>query len=115
MKQLSKSDIKKINEEIHQEFNKEDFFSKKDKISLIDNLIVKDSPQFFYSDGKLVPTLKLLLEQPLLKQVTVDMGAIKFVTSGADVMRPGITDLDSSNLTILPLLLVWEKKVLSLE
>lgn len=98
MKQLSKSDIKKLNEEILKQFNKSEFFSKKDKITIIDMshtlLVVKDFPLFFYHDGKPVPTLKLLIEQPLLKQVTVDMGAVKFVTSGADVMRPGITELD---------------------
>ena len=49
---------------------------------------------FFYLEGKLVPTLKLLLQRQFLKQVVVDMGAVKFVSSGADVMRPGIVELD---------------------
>jgi len=30
----------------------------------------------------------------LLPSVTVDMGAIRFVCNGADIMAPGITDLD---------------------
>ncbi len=100
-KQLSKSDIEKINAEISEQFNVSDFFDKKDSLTLLDvnhNLfLVKDDiVLFFYKDGKLVPTLKLLLQKPLLKQVVVDMGAVKFVSSGADVMRPGIVELDHS-------------------
>jgi PUA domain protein len=32
-----------------------------------------------------------------LPKVVVDMGAIRFVCNGADVMAPGITDMDSFN------------------
>lgn len=100
-KQLSKSDVEKINLEIQQQLNKANFFSKKDQLMLVEDnhilYIIKDKiPFFFYHEGKVIPTLKLLLQQPFLKQVIVDMGAVKFVTSGADVMRPGITDLDHS-------------------
>ena len=99
MKQLSKSDIVKLNEEIKSQFNLSDFFGKKDRIVMIEQkhvlLVVKDKmPNFFYKQGKLIPTLKLLLQKQFLKQVVVDMGAVKFMSSGADVMRPGITELD---------------------
>ena len=30
----------------------------------------------------------------MLRKVVVDMGAIKFVTNGADVMTPGVVDAD---------------------
>lgn len=100
-KQLSKSDVEKINQEILQQLGKADFFGKKDQLMLVETnnilFIVKDNtPYFFYREGKLVPTLKLLLLQPFLKQVVVDMGAVKFVSSGADVMRPGIVELEQS-------------------
>lgn len=36
----------------------------------------------------------LLKYPPTKRFVTVDMGAVKFVTNGADVMGPGITDAD---------------------
>ncbi|HLF54182.1 MAG TPA: Tma20 N-terminal domain-containing protein, partial [Candidatus Nanoarchaeia archaeon] len=86
-KQLSKSDVEKINADLFQQFSVSDFFDKKDRLTLVDInhqlLIVKDDVIFFfYKDGKLVPTLKLLLQKPLLKQVIVDMGAVKFVSSG---------------------------------
>ncbi len=98
-KQLSKSDVEKLNSEISQQFGVQDFFDKKDRLTLADVnhqlFIVKDEVVFFfYQEGKLIPTLKLLLQKPFLKQVVVDMGAVKFVSSGADVMRPGIVELD---------------------
>ncbi len=57
-----------------------------------------------FSDGKLVGliyngmaflTLRgILLCSPSKKWVTVDMGAVKFLYNGADVMAPGIVDAD---------------------
>jgi len=51
-------------------------------------------PMFFQHEELYAPTLKALQEHDLLKRVVVDMGAIKFVVSGADIMRPGITRID---------------------
>jgi len=53
----------------------------------------------FYIDDKPFPSVKGLLRAPPEKKfVTVDMGAVKFVASGADVMAPGVTDADGSIL-----------------
>lgn len=47
------------------------------------------------ADEKICPTVRGLLKWPADKRwVTVDMGAIRFVTNGADTMAPGITDAD---------------------
>ncbi|MFC1752931.1 DUF1947 domain-containing protein [Thermoproteota archaeon] len=92
---LRKSDIRDVNKKIEDTYGVEDFFSKKDKIELVDEDIIlhNDIPAFFYHEGKISPTLKLLLKHEFpIKKVTVDMGAVKFVVSGADIMRPGITD-----------------------
>jgi len=44
-------------------------------------------------DDKPFPTLKAALSNQIDgKTVTVDMGAIKFVSNGADIMSPGIVD-----------------------
>jgi len=73
--------------------------SKKDLVELLDEenfklILVNKQPWFFYYGEKLVPTLKLLQTKPeLLKHIVVDMGAVKFLVSGADVMRPGIKDI----------------------
>ncbi len=98
-KQLSKTDVEKINQEISEQFGISDFFGRKDRMMLADvnhklYVLRDDVPVFFYLENKLVPTLKLLLQKQFLKQVVVDMGAVKFVSSGADVMRPGIVELD---------------------
>ena len=37
----------------------------------------------------------LLKYRPQKRSVTVDMGAVPFVTNGADIMAPGITDADA--------------------
>lgn len=46
---------------------------------------------------RLAPALRLLLEcKPTKGYATVDMGAVKFVTNGADVMGPGIVEADAA-------------------
>lgn len=55
---------------------------------------VDGSILFYYYEGKVVPTLKCLnWNLARLPAVVVDMGAVKFVAGGADVMRPGIVDI----------------------
>lgn len=52
---------------------------------------------FFELEGRFFPTLKALLGGILhIPKITVDMGAVKFVVNGADVMRPGITHVDDT-------------------
>jgi PUA-domain protein len=59
-------------------------------ILLLDGEIV-----FFESGGRLIPTLRALLNGIVsIPKITVDMGAVKFVVNGADIMRPGITQVD---------------------
>ncbi|MBT3297604.1 DUF1947 domain-containing protein [archaeon] len=77
-------------------------YSKKDKIESLESkdkelkgFAVNDQLSFFYSENKLIPNLKILQDQPnLLKQITIDMGAIKFIINGADIMRPGIVEIE---------------------
>jgi len=72
--------------------------SKKDKVELWEDerkiVIINDIPSFFYYENKAVPTLKYLQGNDLLKKVAVDMGAVKFVVNGADIMRPGIVEIE---------------------
>ncbi len=50
---------------------------------------------FFEEEGKLIPTLHSLLDNIVtVPTVTVDMGAVRFVVNGADIMRPGVTKID---------------------
>jgi len=46
-------------------------------------------------EGGFLLTLKGILDlKPAKKWVTVDMGAVRFLANGADVMAPGITEAD---------------------
>src|SRR5207244_2874311 len=48
-----------------------------------------------FLDGGIAPTIRGLLAFPAKKRaVTVDMGAVRFIYNGADVMAPGIVDAD---------------------
>ncbi|MBD3205895.1 DUF1947 domain-containing protein [Candidatus Bathyarchaeota archaeon] len=60
-----------------------------------DNIIyiLDDNVEFIEKDGKIIPFLGGSIVDRL-PSVTVDMGAIRFVCNGADIMAPGITDLD---------------------
>jgi PUA domain protein len=71
--------------------NKKDMVSADEKVVYLNN-----EPAFFYYENQLYPTLKYLLKQPILKTITVDMGAVRFVVNGADIMRPGIVAIDAN-------------------
>ncbi|MBW6451993.1 MAG: RNA-binding protein [DPANN group archaeon] len=60
-----------------------------------DVLFVDGKPKAFLFEGKYYPTLKVVRANLDIsfKTVTIDMGAIPFVTKGADIMRPGIVSV----------------------
>jgi PUA-domain protein len=92
-KAMNNKEVKEFLEDLaslNLSFTKKDHFDKDENIILINN-----ESMFFYYEDKLVPTLKLLLKNNFLKKITVDMGAVRFVASGADIMRPGIKEVDS--------------------
>jgi PUA domain protein len=60
------------------------------RILLLDGEII-----FFEHEGRMFPALRALLDGLIdVPKITVDMGAVRFVVNGADIMRPGITDID---------------------
>jgi PUA domain protein len=62
------------------------------EVVLVENQIVA-----FVKEGEAFLTIRGLLRYPATKAfATVDMGAVKFVINGADVMAPGIVDADES-------------------
>ncbi|MEK6899901.1 MAG: DUF1947 domain-containing protein, partial [Nanoarchaeota archaeon] len=72
--------------------------SKKDQVELIEDeykiILINKKPAFFYYHDRAIPTLKYLQEHIVLKKIVVDMGAVKFVVNGADIMRPGIVEVE---------------------
>lgn len=86
---ISKSDIKELNSKINYEFHKKDRIEKVD-----DKYYIKDGECLIFThEEKLLPTIRLLLKADVLPEVIVDMGAVKFIVNGADVMRPGIVEI----------------------
>ena len=60
-----------------------------------DLIFVKGDILGLVRDGKPFLTIRGILKyKPVSRAVTVDMGAVPFVTNGADVMGPGITEAD---------------------
>ncbi|TLZ46744.1 MAG: RNA-binding protein [Methanobacteriota archaeon] len=58
-------------------------------------LLRGDEAIALFVEEALAPTVRGLLAFPATKRaVTVDMGAVRFIYNGADVMAPGIVDAD---------------------
>ena len=103
---IQKSQIKELQDDILLQYDEkfvEQIFPKKARIELIqtdagDTLYaVNNVLKLWKSKEGYIPVLTLLLNKQVdLKKIVVDKGAIRFVTNGADVMRPGITKIDSS-------------------
>jgi len=101
---INKTQIRELKEEILPQYDENflnQIFPKKCKIELIltedgDTLYaVNNILKLWKSKEGYIPVLTLLLNKQVdLKTVVVDMGAIRFVTNGADVMRPGITKIE---------------------
>ena len=96
---LKSKDIRKYQDDLKLIFN-EIFFNEKSTIETGDLdgriiIFIDDEPCFMSYNDKIVFTLHGLNKyKPKKNFVVVDMGAIKFVTNGADVMAPGIVDVD---------------------
>ncbi len=92
MKQLSKKDIKEINQSLIP-YNYS--LSPKSGALIDQDIVVVDSiPELLLLDNKYLPTMKSKLCETL-PNVYIDFGAIPFILKGADLMRPGIKDIDT--------------------
>lgn len=57
-------------------------------------ILIDGVPMIILMEGRSFPTLRGLLKHPLpTRYVTVDMGAVRYIVNGADVMAPGIVDV----------------------
>ncbi|ACX72757.1 PUA domain containing protein [Methanocaldococcus vulcanius M7] len=99
---LSKKDVKRLKKELEKYFeNVDEIIPKKGNVEIVitdtyEIVLANKEPIIFKLDDCLFPTLKLLQKTlPSKNIVVVDMGAIKFLINGADVMSPGIVKADS--------------------
>jgi PUA-domain protein len=59
-------------------------------------ILVDGKPLLFETEEQLFPTVRGAIEIEFKKRiVTVDKGAISFVSDGADIMAPGVVEADS--------------------
>jgi len=103
---IQKSQIKELQDDILTHYDQnfvDQIFPKKARIELIqtdtgDTLYaINNVLKLWKSKDGYIPVLTLLLNKQVdLKKIVVDKGAIRFVTNGADVMKPGITQIDPS-------------------
>lgn len=60
-------------------------------------ILINGHPHIILINEKPFPTLKAAIDNNIQgKQVVVDMGAVKFMANGADVMSPGIVATDEN-------------------
>ena len=106
---LKEREVKELISDLQNRFQR-DFFDVKAAVDVgtleeFTVLLVNDSIDFMMLQDKWVFTLLGVNKYQLKnKWVVVDMGAIVFITKGADVMAPGIIDADAG---ILKDDLVW--------
>jgi len=96
---LKERDVKELAADLQIRFHG-DFFKEKDAVDtgMVEEfivIVVNDSIDFIMYDNKVVFSLQGITKyQPKNNFVVIDMGAVGFITKGADVMAPGITEVD---------------------
>jgi len=112
-KRMREKEIKALKEQLFEIFGVETF-GDKDAVDMAEsseyNLIfVNNDILGLVYEGKPFLTVRGLLKyKPEARAVTVDMGAVPYVTNGADIMGPGIVDAD---LNIKEGDLVWIRDI----
>ena len=98
---LKRKEVKGIQNKLKETFTC-DFFDEEVSVETgdvkgIKIVFVDDEPCFMIYENEIIFILHGLYRyKPKENFVVVDMGAVKFVTNGADVMSPGIVDADEN-------------------
>ena len=100
---IKSTEIKTLKADILKQYDQtfiDQIFPKKCRIEVIHSeagdilYAVNNQLKLWKSKDGYIPVLTLLLKGKIdIKTIIVDMGAIRFVTNGADIMRPGITKI----------------------
>jgi PUA domain protein len=103
---IRKSELNPLKDEILKQYDQkfiDQIFPPKCNVELIqteagDTLYAVNTVLKLYKSKEgYIPVLTLLLKNQVdLKTIVVDFGAVRYVTNGADIMRPGITKIDPS-------------------
>jgi PUA domain protein len=98
---LSKKEVRSLEQELIASTGFSPFFeglqidvAETDKWTVI---LDSDGIVGIYINDRPFPTIRgLLRAKPSTRHITVDMGAVRHIANGADVMAPGIVDADAS-------------------
>jgi len=97
-KNLSKSEIKELNEKIAcfgMEFDKKDtvVYVKEDDV---EGYVINGQLCLILKDARIFPSLRFIMSSQSVRipSVMIDIPAVKFIANGADVMRPGIKQIE---------------------
>lgn len=104
---IQKSEVKTLKEDFLKQYDEtflNQVFPKKANIELIqtekgDTLyVINKELKLWKKEGDgYIPVLTFLLNHNIkMKSIVVDMGAIRYVANGADVMIPGVTQIDQT-------------------
>ncbi|MHA1310977.1 MAG: DUF1947 domain-containing protein [Candidatus Helarchaeota archaeon] len=103
---LRSDEIKRLKKEISDKFGEDSIIKilpKNSKVEIAELedffpiYIINNKIMLFRKNSQLIPSLKALRNNILdLPEIIVDMGAIKYVVNGADVMRPGIVEINDN-------------------
>lgn len=98
-KRMREKDVKALKEQMTEIFDIKTF-DESDAVDLAEspdfNLIFVNNEilGIIYQEKPFLTVRGILKYKPQVRAVTVDMGAVPYVTNGADVMGPGILDVD---------------------
>ncbi|MFW9818212.1 MAG: DUF1947 domain-containing protein [Candidatus Thorarchaeota archaeon] len=103
---IRKSEIKPLKDEILRQYDQkfvDQIFPAKSNVEVIETeagdtlFAINNILKLWKSKDGYIPVLTLLIKNQVdLKTIVVDFGAVRYVTNGADIMRPGITKIDPS-------------------
>ena len=100
-KRMREKEIKSLSKTLQELFGVP-VFDEKDAVDMAESsdfnviFVGQDILGIVYEDKPFLTIRGILKYRPTAKSVTVDMGAVPFVTNGADVMGPGIVEADQS-------------------
>lgn len=97
MKQLRHKEIREICEKLKELYGEKAPALAPDAAEDDDIIFSQKMPFYYRKNEHIIPTLHLLLKDNFIPTIAVDMGAVKFVVGGADIMRPGIVEIAEFN------------------
>lgn len=112
-KRMREKEIKALSKELQETLGSL-VFDERDAVDMAESsdynviFVGQDILGIVYEEKPFLTVRGILKYRPVNRSVTVDMGAVPFVTNGADVMGPGITDADPN---IVEGDMVWIKDV----